>query len=122
MKTLIYQLCVLLLLTGLTACGGGGGGSSSNDDRVYEMYVPASYDGLTATPLIVVLHGFGGDGAQILNYFRLADAAELVSKDHAPRQLHRDLVDCEGPNQHGLALGAAVATDAGNHGQIAMMR
>ena len=73
-NTLTRYLVIFLLVVGLAACGGGSG--SSSNDRDYELYVPASYDGLTATPLIVVLHGFGGSGSQILGYFRLADAAE----------------------------------------------
>jgi len=40
------------------------------------MKVPGSYDVNTPTPLIVVLHGLGGSGAQILSDFRMDAAAE----------------------------------------------
>jgi len=81
MKILVYFVCGLFLIGLLNACGGSSGGSSSSpedlvDDRPYELRVPSSYDVNTPTPLIVVLHGFTGDGAGILSYFRLAGAAE----------------------------------------------
>ena len=33
--------------------------------RTYQIYLPASYDGSTATPLLLVFHGGGGNGKQI---------------------------------------------------------
>ena len=32
-------------------------------DRIYLLHVPSSYDGLSAVPLVVALHGYSGNGA-----------------------------------------------------------
>ena len=75
----IYILVYFVIF--LTACGGSGDSSPPTaeeliDDRPFEIKIPSSYDATTATALIVVLHGFTGDGEQILSYFRMSDAAE----------------------------------------------
>lgn len=44
--------------------------------RPAELYVPSSYDGHTELPLVLLLHGYGGSGADIENYFKLQPLAE----------------------------------------------
>jgi polyhydroxybutyrate depolymerase len=46
--------------------------------RPYDVYVPASYDGSAAVPLVVALHGYGSDGAAIEEYFELRAQAERL--------------------------------------------
>ena len=38
--------------------------------------MPSSYDGQTPLPLVLVLHGYGGDAAGYLDYFRMEPLAE----------------------------------------------
>lgn len=44
--------------------------------RPFEVFTPSSYSAETPTPLVVLLHGFGADGAAQEAYFRLQPAAE----------------------------------------------
>lgn len=44
--------------------------------RPTRLYVPASYDGQTPLPLILVLHGYSGDAAWMENYYRFRSLAE----------------------------------------------
>jgi polyhydroxybutyrate depolymerase len=44
--------------------------------RPTQVYVPASYDGQTPLPLILVLHGYGIDAAWMENYYRFRSLAE----------------------------------------------
>jgi polyhydroxybutyrate depolymerase len=44
--------------------------------RSARVYVPSSYDGQAALPLVVVLHGYGGSGAGYVDYFRMEPLAE----------------------------------------------
>jgi polyhydroxybutyrate depolymerase len=45
--------------------------------RPYEIHVPPSYDGTTATPLVVMLHGYGATGvSQESYYFRLTATSD----------------------------------------------
>ncbi len=83
MKQSAYLVVTLLLLSVLHACGSGSSDSSSApsdtellSDRSYALNVPASYDVNTPIPLVILLHGFGGNGDQILGYWRFAAAAE----------------------------------------------
>lgn len=39
--------------------------------RAYSVKVPASYDGGTAVPLVIALHGYAGSGAEIVDYYGL---------------------------------------------------
>ena len=45
-------------------------------DRPVTVHVPASYDASRPAPLLLVLHGFTGSGDEMVDYFKLADAAE----------------------------------------------
>ncbi len=45
-------------------------------DRPVTVHVPASYDASRPAPLLLVLHGFGGSGDEMVGYFKLAAAAE----------------------------------------------
>ncbi len=44
-------------------------------DRTFSMFVPPTYDASRAYPLVVVMHGDGGTGAQIRGAFALEEAA-----------------------------------------------
>jgi polyhydroxybutyrate depolymerase len=44
--------------------------------RPARVYVPSRYDGQTALPLVLVLHGYGADAAWSLDYFRMEPLAE----------------------------------------------
>ena len=77
MPILKYIAASISLIFVLYACGGGGDNSPLTDaelldQRPFEMKIPQSYDASTPLPLIVVLHGLGGNGAQILSYFRMS--------------------------------------------------
>jgi predicted peptidase len=72
MKTMIRVLLMASVLAGTqqaVAQSAGAKGDQSRHyhfeeagkDMPYRLYVPSSYDSSTATPLIVALHGFGGD-------------------------------------------------------------
>ena len=45
-------------------------------DRPVAVHLPASYDATRPAPLVVVLHGYTGDGRGVSDYFNLAAAAE----------------------------------------------
>ena len=90
---------ILFVLFFLSACGGNSSVSDADktdeellSSRPYEVMTPSSYDVNTATPLIVVLHGFGGNGSGILSYFRLAESSEkngfLVAYPNGTRDLN----------------------------------
>jgi poly(3-hydroxybutyrate) depolymerase len=42
----------------------------------YQLYVPTTYDGATASPLIVLLHGLGSTPGGVIRYQGLTDLAE----------------------------------------------
>ena len=44
--------------------------------RSARIYVPSNYDGRTPVPLVLVLHGYGGDAAVYADYFRMEPLAE----------------------------------------------
>jgi polyhydroxybutyrate depolymerase len=44
--------------------------------RPYDVFVPSTYDGSTAMPLVILLHGFGASGAIQEAYFQLQPLAE----------------------------------------------
>lgn len=44
--------------------------------RAARLYVPSSYDGQTPLPLVLVLHGYSGDAASYVDYFRIEPLAE----------------------------------------------
>ncbi len=45
-------------------------------DMEYRLYVPTSYDGSEATPLVVALHGLGSDTMYMMEYNNLVELAE----------------------------------------------
>ena len=45
-------------------------------EREYQMYVPTTYDGSTAYPLMVLLHGLGSNRGGVIRYQGLTDLAE----------------------------------------------
>lgn len=46
-------------------------------DRLADLYLPADYDGQSAVPLLVNLHGYGGDTISQSSYTFLQSAADL---------------------------------------------
>jgi polyhydroxybutyrate depolymerase len=52
--------------------------ASGGRDRTYTLYVPESYDGATAVPLVFNLHGAGSNALQQAAYSRL----QVVAADH----------------------------------------
>ena len=90
-------LCLLLAAAGCSGGASGGADLGAGADlapppdlapsnalvaaRPYEVEVPPSYDGKTALPLVIVLHGFGVDGlteARYLGLSRLAPTAGFL--------------------------------------------
>ncbi|MEO8315714.1 MAG: alpha/beta hydrolase-fold protein [Pseudomonadota bacterium] len=72
MKTIIQIMAMTLALTGMQQAAAQSTGAKGDQQRKYHfveagkdmpyhLYVPASYDSSKPTPLIVALHGFGGD-------------------------------------------------------------
>jgi polyhydroxybutyrate depolymerase len=94
--TLVAAFVAAALTTVVVACGSvddgasrepaamsapvDGGGptvvSGTLDFRDYELVVPSTYDGSTAVPLVVLLHGYTSSGAAQESYFRLTPLAE----------------------------------------------
>lgn len=79
----------LLAATALLVAGcGGGSGDPSDvaadhptvvlevDDRPFRVQVPTSYDAARPVPLVVALHGWGGDGARIAAQLGLSATTE----------------------------------------------
>jgi len=53
-------------------------------DQPYRLYVPAAYDGASAWPLVIALHGTGGDENSLFEDKRLpADELRRVAEKHA---------------------------------------
>lgn len=46
------------------------------DDRPFEVFVPSGYDAATAAPLVILLHGYGANGAIQNIYFNMQPQAE----------------------------------------------
>ncbi|MBX9668730.1 MAG: dienelactone hydrolase family protein [Candidatus Obscuribacterales bacterium] len=49
---------------------------SEGRERDYMLHLPPSYDGSKPMPLVVVLHGFGQDGAKISNLSKMSETAD----------------------------------------------
>jgi polyhydroxybutyrate depolymerase len=49
---------------------------AATDGRPYDVFVPKSYDGSAAVPLIISLHGYTSSGAEQDQYFKLQPLAE----------------------------------------------
>ncbi len=63
------------------AAGGSAGGSSADAgnllaQRPYRLVVPAGYDGGTAVPFVMLLHGYTATGLQQDAYFRMSELAQ----------------------------------------------
>jgi polyhydroxybutyrate depolymerase len=56
--------------------GGEGGAQPIGGDRPVDVFVPSSYDGSTAVPLVILLHGYSATGNLQELYFNLQDQAE----------------------------------------------
>jgi polyhydroxybutyrate depolymerase len=50
--------------------------SQSIGDRSFDVFVPTSYDGSSAVPLVVLLHGYTSSGAEQEAYFELQPVAD----------------------------------------------
>ena len=91
MKTLSLTFSILILL--VSSCGKNdkltnSGPSHSNtnaqiivhdgNEREYIVYIPESYDGTSAVPLMLNFHGFGGNATDFMNY---ADMRSISDSD-----------------------------------------
>ena len=47
-----------------------------NINREYVLYIPNSYDGTSAVPLLVNFHGFGGGASEFMSYADMRSIAE----------------------------------------------
>ena len=47
-----------------------------NETREYVLYVPDSYDGSSAVPLMFNFHGYGGNAREYMDYANMSDLAE----------------------------------------------
>lgn len=56
--------------------GGEGGAAPIGGDRPVDVFVPSSYDGTTAVPLVILLHGYSASGNIQELYFKLQNQAE----------------------------------------------
>ena len=54
----------------------GGGAPTIGGDRPVKLIVPESYDGKSAVPLVILLHGYGASGFFQEAYFKLTAQAE----------------------------------------------
>lgn len=72
MKIWIMLLLSLFVLPIFSADAQGSTGTLDHDghERTYALYVPASYDDSTPTPLVTVLHGGGGTGRDMASLLR----------------------------------------------------
>lgn len=86
------------------------GPSTIGGERPVEVQVPGSYDPAVPAPLLVVLHGYGVDGAIQTAYLRLGPAADdagmlLVAPDGTPgpdgQRYWRATDACCGPDEGG---------------------
>ncbi len=50
--------------------------SHDGEDRAYELYVPDSYDGTSAVPMLFNFHGFGGNANEYMDYADMRTLAE----------------------------------------------
>lgn len=51
-------------------------GGDKATDRPYDVFVPSAYDGSTAVPLVLLLHGYSSSGTQMESIFRVQSVAE----------------------------------------------
>lgn len=63
------------------------------DDRPFDVFVPSGYDAATAAPLVILLHGYGVNGAIQNGYFNMQPQAEergflYVFPDGTPNQIN----------------------------------
>lgn len=82
-----FWVAAILLLS---ACAGGGGGGSSDAAQVpgisgqtaggytYQLYVPPGHDAAVPAPLVLAMHGTGGNGGQEIARWRSVADAEGV--------------------------------------------
>jgi len=71
---------ILMLVWASPAAAQGGSGARTLDETMY-YYVPTSYDGETAVPLVIVLHPFGSSGramAAITGFDAAAEAQGFI--------------------------------------------
>lgn len=79
----IYLLLTIALLTGemFSQTTINGSISHTTGTRTYQLYVPAIYDGSTAVPLVLNLHGYGSSNTQQMfygNFKPIADTANFL--------------------------------------------
>ena len=85
-------------------------------DSEYSLFVPSTYDGSERAPLIVALHGKGGNNSMMIRYEGLTDFAErdgyIVA---APMGANGAYGFIEGePTEHGLTTGELSEKDVMN--------
>ena len=81
---LIRLLCIIVALATLGAgCREDWLGVIHVDDRLRTFYVhqPPDRDWDEALPLVIVLHGLGGDGLQMKSFTGFDDLADLILAD-----------------------------------------
>jgi len=81
MKRIAGIIMILGLMTNYAQNTVSGSISHSTGNRTYQLYVPASYDGTTAVPLVLNLHGYTSNNTQQMFYgdFKpIADTANFL--------------------------------------------
>lgn len=82
---MIGRAVALLLVFAACACSGGAGGDGNGapgtvfgGDRPVALRVPASYDGGTPAPLLMLLHGYGVNASIQTSYLGIAPVLEAA--------------------------------------------
>lgn len=77
----VFVICLLLLLhivnPALAQESGGETITHDGIERTYYVYVPESYDGSQAVPLVIGLHGAGGSAVEMAYFTNLDDIADV---------------------------------------------
>lgn len=73
-----FTLLCIFFLSNLVAQNVNFSFTFDGKNRNCRLYLPASYDGSSAVPLVVSIHGYGGNGPDQQNYDKLFEVADTA--------------------------------------------